>query len=124
MATGDDEHDRPASHSHSGTSHLLGMAAAGAVVLVVLLAAGRSLGEALPLAALLAFPLMMIGMLFMMRRGQEGTARPGGGAEADRPRDAHGASWHGGDDRPVLGRLPTEGTPDAQRPSGALTDRL
>ncbi|MGM0386063.1 MAG: hypothetical protein ACQERF_08805 [Actinomycetota bacterium] len=36
------------------------------MILVVLVVAGRSWGEALPVAALLAFPLMMIGMVFMM----------------------------------------------------------
>jgi len=54
-------------HNHGGKSHLLGMLGIGALVLVVLLVAGRSLREALPLAAVLACPLMMIGMMFMMR---------------------------------------------------------
>jgi hypothetical protein len=56
-------------HDHGGKSHLLGMVGIGALVLVVLLFAGKSFGEALPLAALLACPLMMIGMMFMMRGG-------------------------------------------------------
>lgn len=51
-------------------SHLLGMLGIAALVVLALLAAGRSLGEALPLAALLACPLMMIGMMFMMGRTQ------------------------------------------------------
>jgi len=54
-------------HNHSGKSHVLGMLGAAALVLVVLLVAGRSFRESLPLAALLACPLMMIGMMFMMR---------------------------------------------------------
>lgn len=54
-------------HNHGGKNHLFGMLGIGALVLVGLLAAGRSVGEALPLAALLACPLMMIGMMFMMR---------------------------------------------------------
>ena len=54
-------------HSHGGKSHLLGMFGIGALVLVALLLAGRSFREALPLAVLLACPLMMIGMIFMMR---------------------------------------------------------
>ncbi|OIQ84412.1 hypothetical protein GALL_337550 [mine drainage metagenome] len=58
-------------HNHGGKNHLLGMLGIFAVILVVLLAAGRSFGEALPLAALLACPLMMIGMMFMMR-GDDG----------------------------------------------------
>jgi hypothetical protein len=41
----------------------------GALVFVVLLGTGRSFQEALPLAAILACPLMMIGMMFMMRGG-------------------------------------------------------
>ena len=60
----------PRGHSHSPTSHLAGMLAAGAVIVMVLVVAGRSWGEALPLAALLACPLMMIGMMFMMGRTQ------------------------------------------------------
>lgn len=60
----------PRGHNHSPLSHLGGMAAAAAVILVVLVVAGRSWGEALPLAALLACPLMMIGMMFMMGRTQ------------------------------------------------------
>ncbi|MGV8965835.1 MAG: DUF2933 domain-containing protein [Cellulomonas sp.] len=54
-------------HNHGGKSHLLAMVGIGAFVLVVLLLAGRSFGEALPFAFLLACPLMMIGMLYMMR---------------------------------------------------------
>jgi len=56
-------------HNHGGKSHLYGMVGIGALVLVVLLFAGKSFGEALPLAALLACPVMMIGMMFMMRGG-------------------------------------------------------
>ena len=56
-------------HSHGGKSHLLAMFGIGALVLVALLLAGRSFREALPLAALLACPLMIIGMIFMMRGG-------------------------------------------------------
>ena len=56
-------------HNHGGKIHLLGMIGIGAVVLVILLVAGRSFRESLPLAAVLACPLMMIGMIFMMRGG-------------------------------------------------------
>jgi len=56
-------------HNHGGKNHLIGMLAIGGVVLVALVATGRSLGEAVPVAALLACPLMMIGMMFMMMRG-------------------------------------------------------
>ena len=56
-------------HNHGGKSHLLGMLGIGAVVLVVLLGTGRSFQQALPLALLLACPLMMVGMMYMMRGG-------------------------------------------------------
>ena len=56
-------------HNHGGKSHLLWMLGIGALVLVVLLGTGRSLREALPLALFLACPLMMFGMMFMMRGG-------------------------------------------------------
>ena len=54
-------------HNHGGKNHLLGMLGIAAVVLVVLLGTGRSLQQALPVAAFLACPLMMVGMMFMMR---------------------------------------------------------
>jgi len=54
-------------HNHGGKNHLLGMLGIGAIVLVVLLGTGRSLQQALPVAAFLACPLMMVGMMFMMR---------------------------------------------------------
>ncbi len=54
-------------HNHGGKNHLLGMLGIGAVGLVVLLGTGRSLQQALPLALFLACPLMMVGMMFMMR---------------------------------------------------------
>ena len=56
-------------HNHGGKSHLLGMLGIGALVLVVLLGTGRSFQQALPLALALACPLMMVGMMFMMRGG-------------------------------------------------------
>jgi hypothetical protein len=56
-------------HNHGGKSHLLGMLGIGALVLVVLLGTGRSFREALPLAFFLACPLMMVGMMLMMRGG-------------------------------------------------------
>jgi len=56
-------------HSHGGKSHLLGMLGIGALVLVVLLGTGRSFQQALPLALFLACPLMMVGMMIMMRGG-------------------------------------------------------
>ena len=56
-------------HNHGGKNHLLGMLGIGALVLIVLLGSGRSFQQALPLALFLACPLMMIGMMFMMRSG-------------------------------------------------------
>src|SRR5665647_2551674 len=56
-------------HNHGGKSHLFGMLGIGALVLVVLLGTGRSFQQALPLALFLACPLMMVGMMFMMRGG-------------------------------------------------------
>lgn len=76
----------PGGRNHSGKWHMLGMLAAGLVALVVLLAVGRSFGEALPLAVLLACPLMMIGMLFTMGRGSS--------------HGAHGSGGHGGSATP------------------------
>jgi len=53
-------------HNHGGASHLLGMVGIGVALLLVLMATGRSFSQALPLAASLACPLMMIGMMFTM----------------------------------------------------------
>ncbi len=58
-------------HNHGGKGHLFGMVGIAALVFVVLLGTGRSFQEALPLAILLACPLMMIGMMFMMRGGND-----------------------------------------------------
>ena len=59
-------------HNHGGKSHLFGMLGVGALVLVVLLGTGRSFQQALSFALLLACPLMMFGMMFMMMRGGNG----------------------------------------------------
>jgi Na+(H+)/acetate symporter ActP len=56
-------------HNHGGKNHLLWMLGIGGVVLVVLLGTGRSFQQALPYALFLACPLMMVGMMFMMRGG-------------------------------------------------------
>jgi|GEM_PF-721568 len=53
-------------HNHGGKSHLLWMLGIGGAVLVVQFGLGRSLEQSLPLAFLVACPLMMIGMMFMM----------------------------------------------------------
>jgi len=74
-------------HNHGGKNHLLGMLSIGALVLVVLLASGSSLRTALPFAALLACPLMMGGMMFMLMRGgnshQQSDDAPNQGAHND-----------------------------------------
>jgi len=71
-------------HNHRGKNHLLQMLGIGGVVLVVLLATGTSFRTALPFAILLACPLMMGGMMFMMMRGDnsqkqgnDATGQPG-----------------------------------------------
>jgi len=78
-------------HNHGGKSHLLGMLGIGGLVLVVLLGLGRSLQQALPLALFLACPLMMVGMMFMMRGGN------GHQHDSDAPdqRDHSDATDHG-----------------------------
>lgn len=72
-------------HSHGGRTHLIGMVGIAAVVLVGLMATGRSFGQALPLAAVLACPIMMIGMMFMMSKGEE----HGAGDKDAHAHDAH-----------------------------------
>lgn len=57
-------------HQHSGMSHLKWMGGIAVGILAVLLLMGRPLGDAIFLAILLACPLMMMGMMLMMGRGQ------------------------------------------------------
>jgi hypothetical protein len=57
--------------NHGGKNHLIGMLGLGGLVLLVLLGTGRSLEQALPIALFLACPLMMVGMMVMMRGGNE-----------------------------------------------------
>jgi hypothetical protein len=66
-------------HNHGGKNHLLWMLGMVGGVLIVLLGSGRSLQQALPYAIFLACPLMMVGMIFMMGRGnshQQGNDAP------------------------------------------------
>jgi Protein of unknown function (DUF2933) len=58
-------------HNHGARGHLLGMVGIGAVILIGVMATGRSFSQALPLAASLACPIMMIGMMFMMGKGHQ-----------------------------------------------------
>jgi hypothetical protein len=83
-------------HNHGGKNHLLGMLGIGAVVLVVLLGAGVSFREALPYAAFLACPLMMVGMMYMMRGGN---GQQHGNDTTDH-RDHNDATDHGNHDAP------------------------
>jgi hypothetical protein len=53
--------------------HLTQMLTAGGALLAVLLAVGVELGDALRWAALLACPLMMVGMMAIMGRGHSGS---------------------------------------------------
>ena len=87
-------------HNHSGKNHLLQMLGIGAVVLVVLLATGTSFRTALPFAILLACPLMMGGMMFMMMRGGNGqkqgndaTGQPGHNDAVDHRNHAAPETW-------------------------------
>ena len=78
-------------HNHGGKNHLLGMLSIGALVLVVLLATGSSFRTALPFAFLLACPLMMGGMMFMMMRGGNGHQQ---GNDAPNQRDHNDGVEH------------------------------
>ena len=62
--------DGSSGHQHSGMSHLKWMGGIAVGILAVLLLMGRPLGDAIFLAILLACPAMMVGMMFMMGRGQ------------------------------------------------------
>jgi hypothetical protein len=85
-------------HNHGGKNHLLGMLGIGALVLVALLATGSSFRTALPFAALLACPLMMGGMMFMMMRGGNGHQQ---GNDAPNRRDHNDATDHRNHDAPA-----------------------
>jgi hypothetical protein len=52
-------------------NHLTHMLLGGAAILAVLLVAGVPLGAALTYAAVLACPLMMVGMMLMMNHGND-----------------------------------------------------
>lgn len=86
-------------HNHSGKSHLLWMLGLGGAIFIVLLGTGRSVGQALPLALFLACPLMMIGMMFMMRggngnqHGNDDTTQPDHNATADHRNQDSAEPW-------------------------------
>ncbi|WP_372594674.1 hypothetical protein [Actinotalea sp.] len=56
--------------------HLLSMLGIGGLIFVGLLVSGRSASEALYLAAVLACPVMMVGMMLMMRGQQHDDDHP------------------------------------------------
>ena len=62
-------------------NHLKYMLLAGAGIAAVLLATGVRPGQALLTAAVLACPLMMVGMMFFMSRGTGGSAHSHSGGE-------------------------------------------
>jgi len=107
-------------HNHGGKSHLLGMLGIGGVVLVVLLGSGRSLQQALPYAVFLACPLMMVGMMFMMRGGngqQQGTDAPHQHDHQDAHQDARqDATGHGNHEAPE----PWQDSPNITGPSSPI----
>lgn len=90
--------------------HLKHMAIGGGAILVVLLLFGVGFREALPWAFLLACPLMMVGMMFMMNRNH------GVGATGEHEHSAHCA--------PTSAQTPAEAgrdsdvTPQAPGPEG------
>ena len=96
-------------HNHGGKNHLLGMISIGALVLVVPLASGSALRTALPFAALLACPLMMGAMMFMMMRGgnshQQGDDAPNQGAHNDATDHRNHDAPERWQDSPNLSRL-------------------
>lgn len=114
-------------HNHGGKSHLLWMLGIGGVVLAVQLGLGRSFGQALPLAFLLACTLMMIGMMSTM-----GADRHQHGNSADDANDADehrnhndGSNQHGSEvaapwqDSPNMARPQDGASPDRPRRSRA-----
>jgi hypothetical protein len=66
-------------------NHVKHMAIGAAVLFAAFLFAGVPLGRALPYALFLACPLMMVAMMFMMGRGQDGH----GGCRHDHHPDEH-----------------------------------
>lgn len=86
--------------------HLKHMIIGGAVVLVALLAFGVDLGRALPYALLLACPLGMFGMMFMMNR-------QGGHNHAGHDADGKGSSCH--EEKPAPGQVAPRTRDDHER---------
>jgi H+/gluconate symporter-like permease len=71
--------------------HLKHMAIAAVAIVVVLAIVGVDLGQALRYGIILACPVGMIGMMFMMGKNQDGAAAHQHGAKAtEAPQDADG----------------------------------
>ena len=105
-------------HNHSGKNHLLGMLGIGALVLVVLLATGTSFRTALPFAALLACPLMMGGMMFMMMRSGNGHRQTDDATEHHQGNDGtdhHDATEHHAQGAPATWQDSPNITPQSQQ---------
>ncbi|GAA4626817.1 DUF2933 domain-containing protein [Cellulomonas oligotrophica] len=81
--------------NHSGFGHVKWMVLTAVVLFGVLLLMGRSAGDALSYAVLLACPLMMVAMMFGMRsgHGSQGadTGAPPRDGTNDRVGHHHGA---------------------------------
>lgn len=82
--------------NHSGFGHLKWMVLTAVVLFGVLLLMGRSAGDALSYAVLLACPLMMVAMMFGMRsthgsQGGDAGAPPSRDGTDERVGHNHGA---------------------------------
>jgi len=104
-------------HNHGGKNHLLWMLGIAGVVLVVLLGTGRSFQQALPYAIFLACPLMMVGMMFMMRGGNDRRQ----GQDTTDHRDGSDAAVHHDHDAPEAWQdspnfTPSQSPPASTRP--------
>lgn len=89
--------------NHSGMGHLKGMAVIVGGVFVLLLLLGKAPGEALSLAAIVACPLMMVGM--MLGGGHGGDA----GHEGHSGHEGHKGAGRRPDGQDAVGGSATPG---------------
>jgi len=101
-------------HNHGGKSHLLWMLGIAGGVLVVQLGLGRSFGQALPFALLLACPLMMVGMMFTMGGGNG--HQHGNHANDATDADEHANHHDGSNQRGSEVAAPWQDSPNMARP--------
>ena len=85
-------------------NHLKYMLLAGGAIAAVLLATGVRPGQALLTAAVLACPLMMVGMMVFMSRGAGGSAHSHSGAE--RSGGEHSSGEHASGDNTYRAEAP------------------